>query len=403
MDFEYYPSKSKPRILFVAPTPPPHAGPENVSAGYLESKQLHSHYEICHLRSNVNTCNKNKGKIRISSLFRFGFIFIKYIHLLISFKPDAVYTLLAQNRVGVLRDIIYIYTAYLFKSKIFCTFHGEEFAFFLDRQPDFFRKLIKSALGKIDIMMLQGENLRNQFFDIIPPSKFRIVPNGIDLDLFKSYDIKRRKFSSNKNTVMFLGSLVPSKGFVDLYEVAKDIVKEYKDFNFIFVGEMCDSDYNITHDLSGRKVPGQVRIINKHPRIKFTGSLYDKDKIEKLFSSDVFVLPSYSESMPIVVLEAMAAGMPMLLTAVGALPEILREGHNCHFVSPGNREELKERILKLSADVELRKYMSVTNYNLVNNEFSISRMQDRFLKVFDEIYYPFNEPVEKPKKLATVE
>jgi len=381
-------NRSKARLLFVAPTPPPFAGPEVVSAALLHNEELQSRYEIRHLRSNINHHNRDKGKLHFSSIFRFMIIIVKFAQALKIYIPDGIYTLLAQNRVGFVRDAVYIYLGSLSGAKIFCQFHGESFSIFFERQPTFFQRFIKSIMGRIDVLMVQGENLKNQFFEIVDSARFRVIPNGVETSLYPAEDIDNRCFETERIGVLFLSSLLASKGFADLYEVAKEIADGALNIDFIFAGELCSRDYNITRDHRGHRFkPLKIsEEIGNHRRIRFVGPVYDRAKIDLMLSADIFAFPSYSESFPTVVLEAMAAGLPMVVTPVGALPEVLKEGENCYFVSPGNKEELKERILRLAADQELRKRMSRANRELVCTEFTVGAMQRKFNKVLDECY-----------------
>ena len=70
--------------------------------------------------------------------------------------------------------------------------------------------------------------------------------------------------------------------------------------------------------------------------------------------ASVFVLPSYREGMPMVMLEAMAAGLPVICGNVNAIPEVVRDGVNGFLVTPGDRETLARRILELLRDEALR-------------------------------------------------
>ena len=393
MSFQQYNTKIKPHLLFIAPTPPPFAGPEVVSAALLQSELLDSRYEVRHIRSNVNANNADKGRIGLKVLFRFAMVFIKVMRALNSFKPDMVYTLMAQNRIGFIRDAIYIMSASSHNAKIICQFHGEKFRGFYERQPAFFRRIIRRICLRIDLMLVQSENLKSQFSGLIDSHKLRVVPNGVDVSLYRA-GTGAGYTEDSAATILFVSSLFPSKGFLDLYEVAKEIVAEGHQISFVFTGEKCASDRNIIFDKDGRALPilSDSFYESNNSSIRFTGPIYGKEKVKLMQASDIFVLPSYSESFPTVVLEAMAAGLPLIITPVGALTEILREGENCLFVQPGNRLKLKELIISLATDKDLRQRMGQANRELVGDKFTKANMQRKFIEVLDTGLCPFPGP-----------
>ncbi len=389
---------TKPRLLFIAPTPPPFAGPEVVSAALLNSDELHSQYEVKHLKSNVNDNNSDKGKFSIKVLLRFGIIFLKFLNALFRFKPDAIYTLLAQNKIGFLRDSIYIFLSSLIGAKVICQFHGEGFNRFYKNRRRYFQYIIARTISKVDLLLVQGENLKNQFFGFLAYDKLRVVPNGINV---REFNLQKDYSPSDKVKVLFLSSLFPSKGFVDVYEVAKSLTKENKELKFIFAGELCGKDRNILYDGQGRRLPAlkDLSSLNNGDSVKYVGPVYGRAKVKLMFDADIFVLPSYSESFPTVVLEAMAAGLPLIVTPVGALTEIIKDGENCRFIASGDRKALRKRILELAGDVDLRERMGKANRWLVESEFTIEKMQESFVEVLEEQFHHYADEVYGKSKI----
>ena len=92
-------------------------------------------------------------------------------------------------------------------------------------------------------------------------------------------------------------------------------------------------------------------------RVRVLGPCSHDRALEILAESDIQVLPSYIEGFPIVVLEAMAAGLPLLATSVGAVPDVIRDGIDGFVIPPRDTETLSERLGQLAADPALRERM----------------------------------------------
>ncbi len=119
--------------------------------------------------------------------------------------------------------------------------------------------------------------------------------------------------------------------------------------------------------------------------VQFLGPKSGQEKVELFATAWCFVLPSYFEGFPISVLEAFAAGLPVISTSVGAIPSIIKQGENGFIFTPGNVQELADSILKIGTDTDLRKSMSARNAELARNEFSIETCSKKISNVYKEL------------------
>jgi glycosyltransferase involved in cell wall biosynthesis len=121
-------------------------------------------------------------------------------------------------------------------------------------------------------------------------------------------------------------------------------------------------------------------------RVRFLGYRSDVDVI--LAAADFFVLPSLSEGMPMSILEAMAAGLPVVATAVGGVEEVVEHGRHGLIVPPGSPDELREAIMELAADEALRARLGAAARNRALGDFSMSRMVDRYEALYRDLLFP---------------
>ena len=112
-------------------------------------------------------------------------------------------------------------------------------------------------------------------------------------------------------------------------------------------------------------------------RVSYAGVLQQDDKVRALRDADILVLPSYSEGFPMAVLEAMAAGLALVVTRVGALPEILEPGTHAIFVGTGDPSALAAALLELAADGPRRREMGARNRRLVESRFTFAEVRGK--------------------------
>ena len=183
-------------------------------------------------------------------------------------------------------------------------------------------------------------------------NKITVIPNGMS-DIFykkiKDNDFKKKLGISNQGKlVLFFGRLSPVKGIDKLIEVAKEVVKDRKDVYFVFRGP----DEGMK-SLVERNVGKNILLV-KETR--------DKKEIAKTYqASDVYVLPSYREGLPLTLFEAMACGLPVVATPVNGVPYEMKDPENGFLVEYGDVVNLKKRILEILDDKELAKRISKNN------------------------------------------
>jgi glycosyltransferase involved in cell wall biosynthesis len=117
--------------------------------------------------------------------------------------------------------------------------------------------------------------------------------------------------------------------------------------------------------------------------VEFIG--FSTDPKHEMSAFDIFVLPSLKEGFPYVILEAMAAGLPIVATCVGGVPEAVVEGKGGFLVEPGDAESLARKIAILVESGDLRRSMGEFNRARVREEFSIERMISQTRRVYDEV------------------
>jgi glycosyltransferase involved in cell wall biosynthesis len=210
------------------------------------------------------------------------------------------------------------------------------------------------VLGETDAARLHRE------FDV-PASNVVVVPNGIDPDATsappEAVDAFRRRYDLDPAvpTVLFVGRLVPEKNPQLLVET--------------LAGPLCDVDCQAVVVGVGDEAYADRLAASADDRVRFTGALPYDEVLAAYGAADVFVLLSVSEGLPTVVLEAMNAGLPVVATPVGAVPEFLTEDHGAIVPVDATPDELATALGPLLADADARALAGTRNRALVRERF----------------------------------
>ena len=381
-------------MLFVIATPPPYAGTEIANQVLLDSS-LGIDFDIIHLPSNLRVKNSERGVINISSLLKTFCLLAKLVITLIKERPQAVYTLISQSFSGFLRDSFLAVIAKIFRKKVILHLHGANFHNFYKSQNILLKKYIKFILKLADAIILQAHWLRDVFKDFVPESKLYVIYNAIPPEIFRNSNSRKASDTKEDVNILYLNHISVAKGFLVFAKAIKQLVSETKNINFLIAGDVISAERNILFSQDGKRIvfDNINQVIEEFKqnrdyqgRVKFLGNVTDEEAKYDIFkSSDIFILPSYSEGCPMSVLEAMAFNLPVIVTPVGALLEIIKNNINGLFIQPGSSLELRERVMDLAADCNLRKKMGENNRILAESDFSIDSIIPKITTLFKDV------------------
>jgi glycosyltransferase involved in cell wall biosynthesis len=216
----------------------------------------------------------------------------------------------------------------------------------LARKPWWYRRIATLALGRVDSWVASATTLLDQWPSFIPRGRCFAIAYGIPEAPVRADG----SAEPDGLRVCYLSSLEEAKGWTDLLEAAE---------------EVCSSQPSVVFDFYGDVGVGSTReeIVERfaataHPdRIRWHGVVRGDAKWASLAASDIFCLPSHTEQLPLVLLEAMSVGLPIVATRVGAVEEAVVEGSGGWLVEPRRPQELTRLLLEALSDRErLRRY-----------------------------------------------
>jgi glycosyltransferase involved in cell wall biosynthesis len=270
------------------------------------------------------------------------------------------------------RDMGHLILARSLRCRVIWHLHDGTFLQFLSQGNSIKRALIRWALAEGSVTIVLSEGSRKRLRPHAPRVDWRVVANGVAIPT------AHPKQKNQQTRFLFIGNLTHRKGAYDLIEAVE-----------------CAAQQGIHTEIrlaGGEVEPGQRAEIEKRitespcaQQFKLLGIITGCEKEQVLATSDCIVLPSYAEGLPMVLLEGMAYGLPVIATRIGSIPEAVEEAVEGFLIEPGDVSNLAERIVRLATDNDLRGRMHRAARQRVEKEFSLDTMADTILAIYQEV------------------
>ena len=352
------------KVLLMAPVPPPMGGIGHwtsiVSEYSLQRKDV--------IVSVLNTSPTWRSIHSIGLLFRslvggaqLLIDLARLIFTLSKTKYDVIH-LTTSGSLAVVRDLSVSVIGSLFNVSVVYHVHFGRIPKIADAN-DFEWRLIKKVMARSSTVIVLDRPTFSSVKRYAPCINVLLVPNCINVDPLPSIDPR----IDIVKTVLFIGWVVPTKGI-------EELVKSWSMVN----------RYDWRLDIVGSFEPwyrDQLMEQYQSNSVNFIGHLPHAMAMERMSRCDLFVLPSYTEGFPNVILEAMVFGRAIIATDVGAIPEILEDGAGILFKSQ-SVEALTEVLNKVLSDSELRKSIGMCANKKVFDHFTVDIVFDAYMKIW---------------------
>jgi glycosyltransferase involved in cell wall biosynthesis len=356
----------KMRICFVAPVPPPYGGIGNwvlLLKKYIEN----SNRIEMNVIDTAPTSRNLDGRRMWERVVKQGLQMLtkrRELNRLISnSRPDVIH-ITTSGQLAVIRDILLLETA---KEKGIPTVYHIRFGRIeeIAQKNTVEWKLISKAMLLASEVMVIDNTTFKAIKNYLPTVNVVCVPNPIDIS-----NLPKLVTSSSK-TIMFLGWVIKTKGIEELLSAWKKVFKENDEWRLRIVGP-AKTEY-LTYLKSHYSFEGVV----------YEGEKSHEEAMDLLYASDIFILPSYTEGFPNVVLEAMALSKPIVATRVGAIPDMLAD--NCGILIESKEpEEIVIALKGLIADHQKRIDLGNNAYQKLSNEYTIETVFDRYMQEWNK-------------------
>lgn len=237
--------------------------------------------------------------------------------------------------------------------------------------PNIFRILEKINYAFSDIIIIdinvESENLIHQFG--LTKYRNKISFGGalpLNINLFKI----NKKFKNRKNIIGYIGRHSPEKGVMNFAKAIPLILKERNNLEFIIGGEGALFE----------KLKDELKENGSFDKVIFTGWVQHEKLPEYFNEMKLIVVPSYTETIPTVIMEAMACGTPVVASPVAAIPDLINDGENGFLMEDNSPEHIAKNVIRALEDPRLEEIVK-SAHNLIHSEYTYEAVVENYRKL----------------------
>ena len=349
-------SCSKKKVLMIGPDiKNSHGGIASVLKSYNKT-HLWDKYQITILDP-----YSEKGNIlKIYSFIKASVIFIPKIS-----KSDIVHLHLGGH-ISFLRKSFFLFLSKICKKKTILHFHNIKTIKYLTNGSKLLTPILDLAVNLADVMVVLSTSMKNELESLHKGKTIKILHNASHIP-----DKNKRMIEKNSCSIFYAGVICKDKGCYDLINSFRYILKRKPHAKLVMAGN------------------GEIKEIKKIAKdtgiemsVRLTGWLNNNELEKEYKNATIFCLPSYTEGMPMALLEAMGYGLPVVTTPVGVITDFIKSGENGIITPVGDVKMLYENIIKLLDNHELRKKIGFAGKKFVTSECN----SDKIAQKLDSIY-----------------
>ncbi len=356
---------TKPCVLFILHLPPPVHGAALVGAAIRDSGLVNDLFEARFINLSASVTLEEVGRFsfkKIRSVFRL----VREVRRSVAqWKPDWVYLTPSCTMPGLLKDAFVVRATR--GSRVVLHFHNKGVA---ERQGRFFYDCLYRMLFRDARVILLSRLLYPDIRKYVPEDRVSYCPNGVSVPSVN-------RITGGIPRLLFLSNIIRSKGVSVLIEACRLLKERGIDFRCSLVGAL-------SADYPGDSLSDGIRAKGLEGRVIYEGPRYGEGKWEAMAKADVFVHPTLNDSFPLVVLEAMGTGLPVVTTDEGAIPEMVRDGVDGLICPKGDPKALADALERLVSDAALRTRMGESGKTRYREFYTLEQFERRFVDILKD-------------------
>lgn len=359
----------------VGPVPPPYGGIASVMESIIHSKLADEYSFDIFNKSDLFAPN-------ISGPMERNFIRVKRWVLLFSKIVTGDYAFVHfHGSVRAFKGVtLWLCIARLAGAKILLHLHGTSWERFYADTSVFKKLIVRLGLWIPVYIIVLYADWAEGIKKLVPSARIGVINNLIRFSPPPSAaDVDRQRselqFSEKDFIVVSVGTVGLRKGTFDILKAVPLVVSQDDSIRFLFVGgeEYPGQMAQLTEEVKQNQLDKWVRLPGEMPQ-EFVSVL--------LAMSDIFLLPSYIEGMPVAIIEAMRSEIAIITTPVGAIPDMIVNGVSGLLIPPGAPDQIAEAVIKLKRDKQLRRKLAAAARDTFDRHYEVSQGIGQLAEVY---------------------
>lgn len=340
--------------LFIGSVYPTIHGAAYVSKSLIEGFNNNSNIRIKLLNTSYNNNINTIEKFSYIKILKLFYYLLQLIWVLSTTKIDKIIYIHSFVWNSFLKDSLFLKICLWFNKDIILYANGIGFnSLFYDKLSAQKQKYIDGIFQKVYKIIVVADEMISEYSNWVSKDKIIKIYNVCEPIMRQDQE---RFYNSNDIKILFISYIGEAKGIFDLLYAFNSLIKNNINVKLIVCGSFRKDrpeDEKMFFDYLEKN--------NLFQFVDLRGQVSGKDKVKAFLDADIFVLPTLRESFGIVNIEAMSAGLPVISTYQGAIPEYIENGINGYLYSPGDRNSLISLLEKLINNKEERLLMGMNN------------------------------------------
>lgn len=381
----------KPRILFIMHMPPPVHGASMVGQFIHDSHEVNAAFDCHYVNMAVASRLEDVGKGGWHKMAGIVRKLMEIRRAVKNVKPDMVY--ITPNTAGApfYKDFITVTMLKMMRQRVVMHFHNKGVA---TRQHRWIDNILYRRYFKGVRLILLADALYADVEKYICRSRVFVCHNAIP-EIAMATDAANHQNlqadeddaslqSSASPRILWLTNIMRTKGIMEYLSALRLLKDRGVDYRADFVG-------GLTKEMSGEEFDMALTALGLAGRCTYYGPQYGKDKYQYFRRADIFVLPSYTEALPVSILEAMQFGLPVVASNVGGVSAEVDDGENGYLLGGTqpimlntfrpDPKEIADRLETLLKDASLRRRMGKRGREKFEQEFTLDVFERRFIDI----------------------
>jgi len=298
---------------------------------------------------------------------------INFVRIIRKKKYSLVQTSTSLDDISVIRDCIFILVSSFYETDVIVFYRGWKKTF-QNKLENTFIETFKKIFFKAKYSIVLSSEFKDKLIEWGYTKPVYVETTLVDSELVKDFnpDSIEKKYSDIvAPKLLFLSRIEVAKGVYETIDTFVLLQKKYRNIKLTIAGDGLE-EANIIKYIDDNNIKN----------INITGHLTGPEKINEFMTSHIFILPSYTEGMPVTVCEAMAFGLPVITRKVGGLRDFFVNGENGYFTDSKDPKHFYELIDSLFTNPVLMQKISRNNHEYSTKRFLSSNVAERIEKIF---------------------